>query len=574
MALGQVNSFSYSVPQTRTSHSGNNQEQKKDDTLAQELAQLDKAAQAAQDAFAKRIELIQIKARNNEIVTNLQSQQDEAEKAYQQFLKSKDSKGKARIDTGTKGFSRWMANAGTALVNMGKSIAGYDKDGNWDSKRCIKNVGMTALAIGATFIPYVGPVIGYGLLTAGVLGAGIGIAHGASKLDKAEKSGNQAKIDEAQQDICGNAFIGITSALGLRGIGNAFRTSSATAELASAATARASRAGKCVEAISNFGRDMTVNAFKATKHSAASGVAPSLTKFRSWDKQYKIKNKQMADMFAQKLAKLDEQISAETNFAKRALLQEQKQLLEASYTEFSKIERNIKSKTDFDKLAQNNKPKSNQKYIQNAYTEKSCLPAGKWRMQWFRNVNGTLVKEEEFLLFQNRIMRQQRAIEKELQQLIKAKENMMRTFAKHPKKHRAALDEYISTADIKTSFFKPSTWLKSKEMIAIGGKNPGYTTSLLGSALITPGSNVAKGIGTWIEPIHSGALLFTADLSPEETQAQQDTMQEAIEKISALKDKMINAETIEEYNAAIEEYESLVAAVNGEGTQEQVQTQQ
>ena len=551
MTFGYVNSLSYFAPSTAATNSGTSTKSKQDD----ERAQHEKDVKAAQEAFAKRIELAQLKAQNREIISNLGTEQENAEIAYQNFVKTKNSKGSATLDTGQKGAMRWLSNAGTALCNMGKSIAGFDKDGNWDAKKCITNVGITALAIGATFIPYIGPVIGYGLLATGVAGGAIGVANGVSKLEKAEKSGDQRKIDEAQQDICGNAFIGVTSALGLRGLGKAFRTSSLTAEAASSATARTSSVGKCAESISNFGRDITVNAFRATKQSAASGLTPSLTKFRSWDKQYKIKNKQMTDMYTQKLAQLDEQILAETNPAKKVLLQEQKQLLEANSAEFSKIGRSIKSKADFDKLNQDNMAKFNQDYVQSAYTKNA---SGEY------DIGGTLVKEQEFLTFQNRVIRQQRAIEKELQQLIKAKENMMRTFAKHPKKHRAALDEYVSTTGVKRSKWKPSTWFTSKELLAIGGKNPSYTCKGIAKSITAPASNVPKAIGAWVDPIHSGAMLFTTELSPEETQAQIDAMQTAINGIKTLREKMITAESIEDFNAAMAEYEQLVAAANGE----------
>ena len=556
MAIQQLGTYPYYAQQTgAVSSSGTGESKKDNNELADELAQIERAGKAAEEAFVKKLELIQLKARNKEITDNLKVQEEDAERAYRDFIKTKNSKGAATVDSGENGFMRWLSNAGTAIVNIGKSFIGFDKNGKWDPVKCLTNVAITAAAIGATFIPYVGPVIGYGLLTAGVVGGTIGVANGISELEKAEKSGDQRKIDEAQQNICGNAFIGITSACGLRGVGKAFRTSSATAEMASSATARTSAGGKCVESISNFGRDITVNAFKATKHSALNGTTPSLTGLRSWKKQYGIKNQKMSEMFSQKIAQLEEQILTETNLAKRALLQEQKQLLETNLAEYSKIGTGIKSKADFDKLAQDNMAKFNQEYVQSAYTRN---PAGEY------DINGILVKEQEFLNFQNRVIRQQRAIDKELQQLIKAKENMMRTFAKRPKKHRAALDEYVSTADVKRSVLKPSSYIKTKEQIAIGGKNPGFATKALGKAVTHPASNIAKASGAWVSPIHSGAMLYTMELTPEETQAQIQAMETGINGIKALREKMENAETVEDFNAALTEYNNLVAAVNGQ----------
>lgn len=566
MAIGQLYALPfYGQQYSVASNSDANSQKKENDELSKELAQLDNDAKAAQEAYLKRMELVQLKAKNNEIVENLKTQEEDAEKAYRQFLKTKNSKGAGRVDTGESGFMRWLSNAGTAIVNLGKSIIGFDKDGNWDPVKCITNIGITALAIGATFIPYVGPVIGYGLLAAGVIGGVVGVANGISDLNEAEKSGDQAKIDEAQQDICSNAFIGITSALGLRGIGKAFRTSSATAESASSAASRTSMGGKCVESVSNFGRDITVNAFKATKHSAVSGTTPSLARFTSWEKQFAAKNKAMLETYTQRIAQLEKQILAETNAGKRALLLEQKQMLEANFAEYSRIGSSIKSKADFDKLAQDNMAKFNQEYIQ-SYPEATGILDESGNVMRYRDINGMLVKEQDFLLFQQRVMRQQKALEKELQQLIKTKENMMRAFARRPKKHRAALDEYISTSGTERSLLKPSSFLKSKEALAIGGKNPKLSSYLLGLALTSPASNVPKFSGAWVDPIHTGSMLYSVELTPEETQTQIETMQTAINGISALREKMEKAETVEDFNEALKEYEQLVAAANGEQT--------
>ena len=566
MALGQIGTFPYYVQQPVVSNTGTKSENSKAEMVAKELAELERASKASEEAFNKHIELIKLKAENKAVIDNLKKQAEEAEKAYKEFEKTKNSNGSAVVDSGKKGFMRWLSNAGTSLVNMGKSIIGYDKNGKWKPEKCITNIVITAAAIGATFIPVVGPAIGYGLLATGVIGGGIGIANGISKLNKAEKSGDQRKIDEAQQDICGNAFIGITSALGLKGIGKAFRTSAETADLASSATARTSISGKCVESVSNFGRDITVNAFKATKHAAVNGAIPSLAKFKRWEKQYNTQNKQLLETYNKKLAEVNEKILSETNPAKKALLQEEKELLEANLAEYNRLGTSIKTKADYDKLGENNAAKFNQEYVQSVYQKSPIenVDAATGNITSYYDVNGTLVKEQEFLAFQNRIIRQQRAYEKTLKNLIKAKENMMRTYARHPKKHQAELNEYISTADVKRALWKPTSYLKTKETIAIGGKNPGYATKAFGKLLTAPASNAAKISGTWASPIHSGAMLLTAELSPEETKAQIEAMETAIEGLNALKDKMINAETVEDFNSAISEYNSLVASMNGE----------
>ena len=479
MALGQVSTFPYYVQPTVAASVGDNNKRKQDNELANESAQNEINSKAAQEAFFKRIELETIKAENNAVIENLRTQEEEAERAYRQFEKTKNAKGAATVDSGQNGFARWMSNAGTALWNMGKSIIGFDKDGNWDPVKCATNIGITAAAIGATCIPYVGPFIGYGLLAYGVISGAYGVYNGINKLEKAEKSGDQQKIDEAQQDICSGAFIGITSIFGLRGVGKAFRTSSATAESASAATARSNIGGKCVESVSNFGKDITVNAFKATKHASSNGTIPSLTKLRSWEKQYNKKLAQYQQNINNEIQNIDNLISRTTDNEKLALLFEKRALLTKNKMELEKFA-SLESKAEIDKLVASDTKTAAQQNMERLNSYSMDASGGV-------TLPGGVVKTEQFMQFQRRMQNLQRAYDKNLKDLIKTKENMMRTFAKNPNKHRAELDGYISTADIKRSWYKPSDWLKSKEMLAIGGKNPGYTYKFIGSGNLEGG---------------------------------------------------------------------------------------
>ena len=181
------------VPSTVDSDKGK-EEQQKENVFAQEQAKLDEEAKNAQDEFLKRLELIKLKAEHKKEFEDIQATQENAENTYLQFLKSKNDKGEGRLDSGQGGILRWLSNAGTSLLNLGKSIIGFDKDGKWNPLKCLKNVVITAAAIGACFIPYVGPYIGYVLLATGVAGSVVGVAKGVEKLNEAERLKDQAKL--------------------------------------------------------------------------------------------------------------------------------------------------------------------------------------------------------------------------------------------------------------------------------------------------------------------------------------------------------------------------------------------
>ena len=119
-----------------------------------------------------------------------------------QVEKAKKTDGSSSVRTPYKklGFwgkvGRWCSNAGSAVVNIGKNLVGIEKDGKWNWKKCLKNVGITALAVGACCIPYVGPFIGYTLAATGVAMGTYGAVKGIYNLNKASDSDDEA-IDNA-----------------------------------------------------------------------------------------------------------------------------------------------------------------------------------------------------------------------------------------------------------------------------------------------------------------------------------------------------------------------------------------
>ena len=358
-----------------------------------------------------------------------------------------------------KGFwakaGEWVCSAGSALKNMGKSLIGFDENGKWSWKKCLKNVAITAAAIGATFIPVVGPAIGYGLLAYGVVSGGVGVAKGISKLNKAKTE--EAK-EQARQDICSGAFVGISSAIGLRGLGKsvsaaakASGTNTTTMGISAVAKARTGL-GKPIEVISQATRDMTVNAFKATTNAmqadkaliAANGggikgfgkayankVNTAVNNCNNWSKRYQDKYAEMETSLNNRISELNSQIAAETNAAKRTLLQEQKAMLESNLNELRSIS-GFKSKTEFDRLNTENSGIRNQEKL-SSYTQNS---SGSYE------INGQSISGQSFEVFQKEIQAMQKSYIKDLKKLNQFKEAQMRSFSKHPDSHRRELNEY------------------------------------------------------------------------------------------------------------------------------------
>ena len=164
---------------------------------------------------------------------------------------------------------RAISNMAQGVWKIATNFVGYE-NGKWSFKKLLGNVAKAALVIGACCIPVVGPVISAGLLATGVVTGGIAVVRGAKKASEAK---TLDELDNAWQDIGSGAFIGVTSAFGLRGLGKGFRLSNPNGGMAivkapSVAKTRTSMPGKCWQGISQFGRDITVNMFRATKNAA------------------------------------------------------------------------------------------------------------------------------------------------------------------------------------------------------------------------------------------------------------------------------------------------------------------
>ena len=306
-----------------------------------------------------------------------------------QVEKCKKSDGSSAVRTPYKkqGFwgkvGRWCSNAGSALVNIGKNLVGIEKDGSWNWKKCLKNVAITAAAIGACFIPVVGPAIGYGLAVTGVAMGAYGTVKGISNLKNASDNDDEA-IDNAQQEIITGAFTAVTSAIGLRGIGKGVSASNA-----SVAAERTSVAGKAWQSVSQFGRDITVNAWRATGEAmkadrlliGAQKGGKITSFFKAWgskmsgstkgatelENAYKKQQNEINKNINDRLTKVDNKIKELEEWQKLngklsqndkqylATLKEEKFLLERNKAEMSNFFGNqVKEKSVYDNLRENN----------------------------------------------------------------------------------------------------------------------------------------------------------------------------------------------------------------------------
>ncbi len=434
-----------------------------------------------------------------------------------QVEKAKKSDGSSSVRTPYKklGFwgkvGRWCSNAGSAVVNIGKNLVGIEKDGSWNWKKCLKNVGITALAVGACCIPYVGPFIGYTLAATGVAMGTYGTVKGIYNLNKASDSDDEA-IDNAQQEIITGLFTGITSAFGLRAIGKGVSSSSA-----SVAAERTSVAGKALQSTSQFGRDVTVNAWRATGEAmkadraliAAQSGKWGITKFaqatrakikniNNYTNQEQMQSKDLKEFTNNRLNTVNEEINklnnlqrehgSLTNYETEALtrLQNERNILQANQREFNKFfGSNVKKKTEYDKLYQEN---SGTKAINTIKNDNS--------------LNNFYAKQ---------LLEQQKRYNYALKRLIRTRERRMRYLAKTPDDNKKILKKYVSTKDVEKSLLKPTTWNKNKYQLAIGGKN-GSTFNTL---ITHPASTAPKAIQVF-DPVYTIPIGYGQEITSDQ----------------------------------------------------------
>lgn len=434
-----------------------------------------------------------------------------------QVEKAKKSDGSSSVRTPYKklGFwgkvGRWCSNAGSAVVNIGKNLVGIEKDGKWNWKKCLKNVAITAAAIGACFIPVVGPAIGYGLAATGVAMGAYGTVKGISNLKNASNNDDEA-IDNAQQEIITGAFTAVTSAFGLRGIGKGVSASNA-----SVAAERTSVAGKTWQSVSQFGRDVTVNAWRATGEAMKAdrllirgqsgkwgitrffqATGAKIKNINNYTNQEQKQSDGLNEFTNNRLKAVDSKIKelkdyknvngslSESDAQLLAHLQKERNILQANQREFNKFfGSNVKKKTEYDKLYQEN---SGTKAINTIKNDNS--------------LNNFYAKQ---------LLEQQKRYNYALKRLIKTRESRMRYLAKTPDDNKRILKRYVSTNDVEKSLLKPTTWRKNKYQLAIGGKN-GSTFN----TLITHPASIAPKAIQIFDPVYTIPIGYGQEISADQ----------------------------------------------------------
>ncbi len=260
----------------------------------------------------------------------------------------------------------FWSKVGHALLNIGKgavsclgSLIGVDKNGKFSFATLAKNVGLMALAAAATMIPVVGPFVGPALLWGGVAAGTIGVGKGVYKACVAK---TDEEVDMAFQDMGHGAFIGVTSAMGLRNVGKAAGLSGK--QLLNPKNYYGIAKEQSIaqqNAIGNFARNNGVSNTKAfweiTKSNIGKSISPG-EKFRN-------NKKNLTETIENKLTEIDTKLSSGTlNTAEKVALEQQKLDLSKLKTEIN----NAKTKADWDALIGKDKPKQtgNSSNTQNA----------------------------------------------------------------------------------------------------------------------------------------------------------------------------------------------------------------
>lgn len=221
-------STQWSMPIFNFASSNTTSSTEKSETFEQRKTRLAKQREAI-------AEYTKIKEDGTKAVEGINAQVKEIEDG-----KQKDGSSKIEDKTKLKDVSFWKkaGKAGmgilTGTLNVAKSLVGFDKDGKWSLKKCLKNVaiaaGVTALCVfaapigagvaaalgGGAIASAVGAavaatptVLAYTGLAAGVAGAGKGIY-------KACKAETMQELENASQEIGSGVTIAIASRAGLK----------------------------------------------------------------------------------------------------------------------------------------------------------------------------------------------------------------------------------------------------------------------------------------------------------------------------------------------------------------------
>lgn len=477
-----------------------------------------------------------------------------AEKAQLEKSKKADGSGTKRTPYKKQGFwgkaARWGANLLTAGLNMGKQLLGFEKDGKWNWKKCLTNVGLTALC----FVPYVGPVARLGLATAGLIGGGKQLVEGIKQFNKVKNSDNDEAIDNAIQDILGGGTIIIGSTCGLRAIGKG-ATNAVTSQ------SRTSLVGKGWQKSTQFLADTFVNPFKATVQAVkADAVSISQNGLLGSFKQStsNLKNKEtmqkqeINNSINERLTKIDAKIKELQEWQKLngklsqndkqylATLKEEKFLLERNKSEMSNFfEGQIKEKAIYDNLKENN---SGAKAI--TRMENRSVSANPNKIQ------GQVLSDKQIATFYSRITKQQNAYNKALNKLIDTQNRVMRRLAEKPNQNLVELNRYVPNRE-KLTWWQKNISKKNTYQVAITDKKISMPDLSKGKALITPTITVTGCDNLFTDSVHSAPFFFGEDYTKDEFEAEIKNYDAQIALLEEATKKFDNCKNVEEVNALV-----------------------
>lgn len=339
-----------------------------------------------------------------------------ANENMQQIEAAKQEDGSAVIKTEMKDYKKlsWWKKTLRACGNMAQGVwkiatnfVGYE-NGKWNWKKCLKNVSIAAAVIGLTCIPYVGPVISAGLLASGVIAGTVGTGVGIYKACKAE---SVEELDKGFQDIGSGAFIGITSAFGLKGLSKA--GGGGVSGICNSVKQGMS-AGK--QSIQNQGF------FKAWGQNIKAQL-PASPKNRFENS----KNKLLDDLNRQ-AAELDAQINESTG-STQALLKNDKSAIEKQIAELNRCN----TKKQWDNLRTNS---CSHKRVQTLQEKLSKL-----ELDGSVNLNRTTLTADNISQVESMVQRAE-ALTKQLESISRLRLATMRLMALRPKKYGAELDAF------------------------------------------------------------------------------------------------------------------------------------
>ena len=328
---------------------------------------------------------------------------------------------------------------------LATGFVGYETDpktgeSKWNWKKGLKNAAIAAGCIALTAIPVVGPVISTTLLTTGVVCGAIGTAKGVSKAINAK---TPEELDNAFQDMGSGLTIGISSAVGLRGLGKGLQASAASSGSSSAVRASGNNA------VSQFVKDATVNAYRATVQGiktdkaavAANGFAktfgtnlkgfvPKLGKSKFENARYDTTQK-----INTRLNEITQELNnPSTSAIKKALLRQEETLLNAQKTELS----GTITKEAWKNLKTNSMANNSSSTLKNAITE--------LKTNGSVNINGTTynMSNENLSALQEALSRSQR-LSKDIQNLIKIRTSTIKKMSLM-KKYKSEVEAYTGQA--------------------------------------------------------------------------------------------------------------------------------